>query len=123
NAFPAMANSPPLGDLMLTVGAIVSTVKLASLVATSPDGPVTEILPVVAPTGTVAAMLAACTTLESASTPLNWTLVAPSNVVPVMVTIVPGLPATGEKLLILGITKQSALLLPVPDGVVTEIFP
>ena len=52
------------------------TVKLAAL-SLIPEAVVTVITPVVAPTGTLAVILVALTTVNSASTPLNCTAVAP----------------------------------------------
>src|SRR5438046_3035590 len=91
NDAPATANSPPLGDVMRTVGGIASTTK-STLVVSVPEGVVTEIFPLVAPVGTVAVILLPEITLSLASTPLNFTLVAPVKVVPLIVTTVPSRP-------------------------------
>jgi len=58
--------------------------------------------------------------------PLNLTVVEPMKLVPVMTTDVPTGPLEGVKLVIVGagtMTVKFVLEVPVPFGVVTEIFP
>jgi hypothetical protein len=57
--------------------------------------------------------------VKLAPTPLNVTLVAPVKPLPVIVTVVPTGPATGEN----GITVKTVVLVKVPAGVVTAIGP
>src|SRR2546422_2412708 len=77
------------------------TVKLLALLAV-PPGLVTLIGPVVAPVGTVAAIVVAEPTVKPALAPLNSTAVAPVKLVPLMVTLVPTGPLVGVKLEIVG---------------------
>ena len=101
------------------------TVKLAALVPV-PAGVVTAIVPVLAPTGTVAAIWVADTTEKAAAVPLKWTAVAPVKPVPVRVTTVPTGPEVGVKPVTVGagaVTVKLAALVPVPPGVVTLIVP
>jgi hypothetical protein len=98
------------------------TVNVEELVAV-PPGVVTEILPVVAPVGTVAVICVYETTVNVAETPLNLTFVAPVNAVPVIVTLRPTLPLVGVKAVIVGCTLNTLPLTPVPAGVVTLILP
>jgi len=91
-----------------------------------PPGVVTLILPVTAPTGTVAVIWVAEFTTKLARTPPNRTAVAPVKAVPVIVTAVPVLPLVGENEEIVGagtVTVKLALLVSVPPGVVTVILP
>jgi hypothetical protein len=89
-----------------------------------PDGVTTVIGPVVAPAGTVALIEPAETTVKLAAlVPLNCTSVALLNPDPMIVTIVPALPLTGEKLFILGKTVKASVLVAVPAAVVTLIGP
>lgn len=92
--------------------------------STLPAGLVTEILPVVAPDGTVA-LIELETTVNEAETPLNLTLVALSRSVPEMVTWAPIVPEVGVKLLMVGglMTVKLLELEPEPLGVVTLIAP
>ena len=53
-----------------------------------PSGVVTEILPVVAPTGTTALIEVLVTPLKEAVTPLNLTAEVPVKLVPLMVTVI-----------------------------------
>ena len=82
--------------------------------------------PVVAPTGTVAAMeVAEVRVTAVAATPLNLTDVAPPRFVPVSVTLVPTAPESGVKLVIVGgpITVKVPVLVAVPPRVVTVTLP
>ncbi len=91
-----------------------------------PPGVVTEIVPLVAPFGTVAEIWLASVTENAAVVPLNFTPVAPVKFAPVTVTLVPVCPLVGEKLVIVGAAKLTVKLLAevaVPCGVAIEIFP
>jgi hypothetical protein len=102
-----------------------TTVKVMALVPV-PPGVVMLILPVTAPTGTVAVIWVAEFTAKLARTPPNRTAVAPVNAVPVIVTAVPVRPLVGENEEIVGggrVTVKFAALVAVPPGVVTVIFP
>jgi hypothetical protein len=77
------------------------TVKLLALVAV-PSGLMTEIGPVVAPAGTVAAIRVADLPLNVALMPLKLTAVVPVKRVPVIVTEVPTPALVGEKLVTVG---------------------
>ena len=78
-----------------------ATVNAAALVAV-PPGVVTLIRPVVAPVGTTAVILIAEFTVKLAGIPLKVTAIAPVNVVPLMVTLLPITPPVGVKLVIVG---------------------
>ena len=91
-----------------------------------PPGVVTEMKPVVAPTGTVTVSWVAETTVNvGALTPLNATVVAPVKKLPVRVTTVPATPAAGVNEVIIGagMTVKLAAEVAVPVGVVTLIGP
>ena len=108
------------------MGAIVldPTEKFDLLVAVPADV-ATEILPVVAPSGTPVTIVVFDITVKLALTPLKATFVAPLKLVPVMVTAVPTLPEVGVKLEMTGgiTTVKELLLVAIPPGVVTEIKP
>ena len=108
------------------VGARVSTTKAAAL-DVAPPGVVTEIAPVVAPSGTdtVSDVPASLTEKVVPWVPLNATDVAPVKWFPVIVTGVPGEPLVGLKPTTTGagMTVKSVLLVAVPRGVVIEIGP
>ena len=87
------------------------TVKVSELVAV-PPGVVTVIFPVCAPLGTVAVICVYEFTVKVALTPPNVTLVAPVKFSPVMTTLVPGVPLVGEKLEIVGVTRNVTFTLP-----------
>ena len=114
---------PLLGVKPLTVAAHV---KYFSEV-TVPLGVLTEIGPVPgqAPAGTVAWILVVLSTVyDAAGIVLNWTPGAPSNPVPLIVTIVPAGPLLGEKLLTVAAHVKLFTEVAVPPGVVvTEIGP
>lgn len=86
---------------------------------------VTLIFPVVAPVGTVVVMVVLFTTVNDAAKPLNLTPVAHVNPVPVMETAVPNVPSVGvnDVMVGAGITTKLNALVPVPNGLVTEIGP
>ena len=102
------------------------TVNFVPLVSV-PAGVVTEILPVVAPAGTVAVIFVAELTVNVADVPPNLTDVAPVKFVPLIVTDVPTDPLFGENEVIVGaappFTVNFVPLVSVPEGVVTDIFP
>ena len=124
---------PDIGENDEIVGFAVVTVNLWALVAV-PPGVVTEILPVVAPVGTVAVIFVAELTVNDvALTPLNFTDVVvnpvPLKFVPLIVTAVPTRPLVGENEEIVGagtvveVTVKTEELVAVPSGVVTLIGP
>jgi hypothetical protein len=83
-------------------------------------------LPVVAPVGTVAVTDVAVLGVNVAVTPLNLTPVTPVRFVPVIVTLVPGLPLAGVNDVIVGAAptpKLVALVAAGRTGVVTWIGP
>jgi hypothetical protein len=90
---------------------------------------VTLILPVVAPVGTIAVIdVAEFTVTEVAVAVLNLTVVVPQNFVPVIVTLVPTVPAVGVNEVIVGAagavsTVKSAVLAVSAAGVSTVILP
>src|SRR5438876_353704 len=111
---------PPGGVKLVIVGAVV-TAELLVLVAV-PPGVVTLSGPLVAPLGTVAAIVVAELTEKLAFAPLNVTAVAPVKFVPVIVTMVPTGPLVGVKLVIVGALAVTVKLLELvagPPGVVT----
>ena len=57
--------------------------------------------------------------MKFALTPLKRTDVAPVNVVPLIVTLLPTRPLVGVKFVIFGATVKLAALVAVPPGVVT----
>jgi len=89
---------------------------------------ITEIFPDV-PVPTTAVIVVADTTVNDvAAIPPNVTPVAPVKFVPVTVTEVPAGPLAGVKLEIVGsaaagVIVKAELLVAVPAGVITEIFP
>ena len=100
------------------------TKKLVALVPV-PVALVAEIVPVVAPDGTVAVICVAEFTVKLAVVPWNVTRVTPVKLAPVIVTTVPVGPPAGVKLEMVGVlpTKKLPALVPVPPGVVTAIAP
>ena len=81
-----LSPTPPLvGVKLVTVGA-AATVKSAALVPV-PAAVTTEIFPVVAPAGIMAAIWVALLTVLVAATPLNFTAVTDMNDVPVITTL------------------------------------
>jgi hypothetical protein len=118
--------TPPLaGEKLVTVGgAAVTTVKFALLLAL-PPGVVTDMGPVLAPAGTVAVIWVSELTTKVPLTPLNATVIAPVNAVPVIITELPAPPLVGLKLVTVGggITVKLLELAAVPPGVITEMGP
>ena len=86
----AVPTLPELGEKLLMRGAtaLAETEKLELLVAL-PAAVVTVIRPLVAPAGTPVTRVVPEITVKGALTPLNFTLVAPVKLAPVMVTAVP----------------------------------
>ena len=87
---------------------------------------VTEIVPVVAPFGTVAVICVPESTVNVADLLFeNFTAVAPVKFVPVIVTDVPPGPELGVNEVIVGtpVTVKSVELVAVPPAVVTLILP
>jgi hypothetical protein len=85
-----------------------TTVKLLPLLATLET--VTTTLPVVAPEGTVTAMLVALQLVAVAVVPLNLTVLVPCEVpkfVPVIVTEAPTAPVVGDRLVMVGDEAQA----------------
>jgi len=110
-----------------TVGGVVSawTVKPTPLLATPPI--VTTTLPVVAPAGTLVAILVALQLVGVAVVPLNFTVFvpcAPPKFAPVIVTAAPTNPEVGFKLEMLGAgagTVKFTPLLATPPTVTTTL--
>jgi len=103
-------------DVMLAVG---NTVKLLPLLLTPPT--FTTTLPVVAPDGTVTAMLVSLQEVAVAVVPLNFTVLVPCvapKLVPVIVTGAVTAPEVTERLVMLGddepVTVNVTPLLEVP---------
>jgi len=95
--------NPVVGFKLVMLGAGTVTVKLTPLLATPPT--VTTTLPVVAPLGTAAEMLAAPQLATVAAVPLKVTVLVPCvapKFVPAIVTEVATGPEVGFKLVILG---------------------
>lgn len=116
---------PLVGVKLEIVGAGMLTVKFAAELA-DPPGVVTEIFPVVAPTGTEVVICVALVTVKVATVPLNDSAVAPVRFVPVIVTLAPTRPLAGVKLAMVGAAAVMVKLadeLAVPFGVTSEIFP
>jgi hypothetical protein len=117
---------PELGVRLDMVGAGKFTVNATPLLAW--PSTVTTTLPVVAPTGTVVAMLVALQLVTVAAVPLNVTVLVPCvapRFVPVMVTEVPAGPEVGVTLEIPGagcVTVNAIPLLEVPPTMTTT-FP
>jgi hypothetical protein len=105
---------------------VVATVKLTPLLACPPT--VTATFPVVAPLGTVTAMLVALQLDGVATAPLNVTVLVPwldPKFVPVIVTDVPTGPEVGLRPVILGLVVVTVKLTPLLacPPTVTTTFP
>lgn len=116
---------PLVGEKLVIFGPV--TVKLPDDVPV-PAGLVTEILPDVAPFGTVAVILPLFTTVkESAAVALNLTAVVPRKFEPKIDTTVPGLPLFGLNPVITGalvpVTVKFPWLWSLPVGLDTDTFP
>ena len=98
------------------------TVKFVVLLP-APPGVVTEILPVIAPAGTVAVILVSEFTVNAvAAIPPNFTAVACNSPVPVIVTTVPTGPLGGLKLLTPGNTLNFSGVRRLPVGSSTSML-
>lgn len=88
---------------------------------------VTEIVPVVAPTGTVVVIVVDVLAVTMAVVPLKLTVLLAgvrSKFVPVIVTVVPMGPEAGVKAVMVGTAaKVNPFCVAVPPGVVTETLP
>jgi hypothetical protein len=112
-----------VGDSELIV-AVGTTVNGSPLLATPPT--VTVTFPVVAPAGTVAAILVADHDVGVAVTPLNETVLVPwvaPKLVPVIVTAVPTTPLVGDSAVMAGatVTVKGTPLLASPPTVTTTL--
>lgn len=93
-----------VGVKLVIVGAVEGaavTVK-GVLLVTVPAGVVTVTVPLVAAAGTVKVMLVALATTKVTAVVPSVTAVAPVKLVPVRVTVAPGIPLVGAKLLRVG---------------------
>ncbi len=117
---------PLSGENDVMCGRELVTVKTFELTAV-PPGVVTRIRPVSAPTGTVAVIFVAETTVKVADLNRKVTEVTPVKFVPLMVTTVPTGPLVGVNEVIVGaaplVTVKTFELAAVPPGVVTRISP
>src|SRR5687767_12484219 len=82
----------------------------------------TVIGPVVAPSGTIAAMCVVENTSKLALTPLKRTLVTPRKFVPSMVTLVSGKPLVGEKPVMVGTVFDEPVIVK-PCEILKKILP
>ena len=127
-AEPVIVTAVPFGPLVGEKELIFgSTVKLVELVAL-PTELVTLIGPLVAPLGTLAlSWVSEIPLKDTDGVPLKVTAAVPVKLVPVMVTVFPTAPRTGEKELMVGaaveITVKAVELVAVPWGVFTLILP
>lgn len=100
--------------------------KLAALVAV-PSKVVTEIVPVVAPVGTMAVIWVSELTAKLADVPWKATDETELKPVPLIMTRLPTGPVAGEKPVMVGafeaVTVNGFWLYPVPKGVVTLTLP
>jgi hypothetical protein len=106
----AVPGEPLDGEKLLIVG-LTETTKLLALVA-MPSDVVTPILPVVAPSGTVAVRCWSSLTLNVVPTLLkkvtaDTPAIPPVNPVPVTATSVPGCPLVGLNVLIVGVAAYA----------------
>ena len=114
---------PLVGLKVVTVGTSLTTKSI--VVVAVPPGVVTEMGPVVAPTGTWATTVKPLLTMEviTAANPLKVTADVLIRFVPLILTLVPGGPLNGSKLVSVGtsLTTKSVVVVAVPPGVVTEM--
>ena len=106
--------APEVGFSVVIVGAGVVTVKVTPLLACVPT--VTTTLPVVAPLGTVTAMLVLLHEVTAAVVPSNLTVLVPCVVpkfVPVIVTAAPATPEVGLRLVIMGAGVDTVKVTPL----------
>ena len=119
---------PDTGAKEVIVGADTTTVKVKLPVEVAlPPGVVTEIVPLLAPAGTVAVIWVALSTVKAeAAVPWKDTAVAPVKFVPVRTTEVPTGPEAGAKEATVGagaVTAKEVEEVPLPAGVVTLTVP
>ena len=114
NPVPLIVTEVPTGPLFgekdVIFGAVPAppvTVNCVALVA-KPSGVTTLIRPVFAPEGTVAVIFTSESTVNAAGVPANFTLVAPVNPDPLIVTEVPTGPLAGENDEIAGTAAHEA---------------
>jgi len=118
--------TPDVGLRLVMLGAGAVTVKLTPLLATPPT--VTTTFPVVAPAGTVTAMLVVLQLVDVAAVPLKVTVLVPCvapKFAPLIVTGLPTNPDVGFRLVTLGagaVTVKLTPLLATPPTVTTT-FP
>lgn len=111
-------------EFVTTAGAAGQTVKLVALVAVLLNT-VTAIGPVLAPTGTVVVMVVAVLAVTVAEVPLKVTVLfagTTSKFVPVMVTVVPIMPAVGAKEVIVGGGGGATILKLTVSGMLQKLF-
>jgi len=111
--------APNVGDRLVMLG---FTVNAAPLLAWPPT--VTVTLPVVAPLGTCATMLAPLQLVGVAAVPLKLIVLLPCvapKFVPAIVTDVPTIPDVGDRLVMLGFTVNAAPLLAWPPTVTVTL--
>ena len=96
----ALPTAPDVGFRLVIEGVDPFTVKATPLLATPPA--VTITFPVVAPPGTVVAILVALQLVVVAAVPLNVTIPEDPKFVPMIVTAVPTAPDVGDRLAMLG---------------------
>jgi len=116
----AAPTAPVVTDRLVMLGA-GTTVKFTPLLAWLDT--VATTFPVVAPLGTVTAILDEPHVVTEAIVPLNLTVLpcAEPNVVPVIVTDAPTAPELIDRLVICGITVKVIPLLATPDTVTTTL--
>jgi hypothetical protein len=130
---PVIVTEVPTGPLvglkeLMAAARLPVTVKVAALLTVTLSAPVTEILPLFAPAGTVAVIFSEEFTVYEALVPPNATAVAPVKFVPVIVTEVPTGPQVGtnEEIEALApeVTTKSPVLVAVElSAATTEILP
>src|SRR5262245_44904095 len=114
----------PVVGLRLVIVGVGSTVNAVPALGTPPT--VTTTLPLVAPAGTVAAMLVADQLVVAAVVPLKVTVLVPlvaPKLVPVIVTDAPTAPLVGLRVVIVGVarTVNAAPALGTPPTVTTTL--
>jgi hypothetical protein len=125
---PVIVTSVPTGPLfgenpeIVALAPLVVTVNAVSLQSV-PSGVVTEILPVVAPEGTMATILVFHLTVNSAETPANLTAVAPLKLSPTIATSVPTGPLVGENDEIVGTAAHDAGAIAIETNTTPETNP
>ena len=119
------APTAPLEGLNPVMVGVAKTVKFETLNIVTPLT-VTEILPEVAPAGTVVVILLFVDEVTVAVVPLNFTTLSVAfalKLVPLITTTAPTAPLVGDKLVIVGVgnTVNSLALVPVTPFTVTVI--